>query len=165
MSFTAPPNDLFLKETHNANGSVSTSYVRVTPDTPMLYDVAAIQYLYGVNTSYRTGDDVYTFAPDTPFFRTIWDAGGTDTISVSNFAKGCIIDLRAGHFSKITIESASRTWSVATYDGTNNLAIAYGSVIENAIGGSGPDSITGNDVANHLSGGGGNDIISGGVGQ
>jgi len=103
MSYTDHPHSLFVEVTHNANGSISWSSFNVEPDTPMLYDVAAMQYIYGANLSYKTGSDVYTFDPATPFFRTIWDAGGTDTISVSNFTKGCVIDLQQGHFSKITI--------------------------------------------------------------
>jgi hypothetical protein len=31
--------------------------------TPMLYDIQAIQYLYGANMSYHTGADTYAFAP------------------------------------------------------------------------------------------------------
>ncbi len=172
MSYTNHPHSLFVRVTSNPDGSVSWSSFNVQPDTPMLYDVAAIQYLYGANQSYRTGNDVYTFDPSTPFFRTIWDAGGSDTISVSNFTKGCIIDLRPGYFSKITIESdstAGYNWTSAppqaTYDGTDNLAIAYGTVIENAIGGSGNDTLTGNSADNTLNGGPGNDQLYGGAGN
>ena len=171
MSYTNHPHSLFIRVTHNANGSVSYRSYNVQPDTPMLYDVAAIQYLYGANLTYRTGNDVYTFDPNTPFLRTIWDAGGTDTISVSNFVKSCVIDLRQGQFSKVTIESdstAGYNWNSPppqpTYDGTDNLAIAYGSVIENAIGGSGSDTLIGNDAHNRLEGGGGNDTLDGGAG-
>jgi Ca2+-binding RTX toxin-like protein len=172
MSYTSHPHSLFVRVTHNANGSISWSSFTVEPDTPMLYDVAAIQYVYGANPSYRTGDDVYTFDPGTPFIRTLCDAGGTDTISVSNFTKGCVIDLQEGHFSKITIESDSTSginWQTPpptpTYDGTDNLAIAYGCVIENAIGGSGNDTLIGNDSNNSLDGGAGNDQLYGGAGN
>ena len=48
---------------------------------PMAFDIAAIQYLYGANMSYRTGHDTYVLpdvnAPGT-FWNCIWDAGGTD---------------------------------------------------------------------------------------
>ena len=141
------------------------AYRYVQPDTPQLLDVAAIQYLYGANVSHRTGDDVYTFDPATPFFRTLWDAGGTDTISVANFTSGSTIDLRAGSFSSIRISSKLTAWgavaSQATYDGTDNLAIAYGATIENAIGGSGNDYLIGNAAANRLQGGAGDDLIEG----
>nr|MDP2192589.1 DUF4214 domain-containing protein [Rhodoferax sp.] len=172
MSYTDHPHSLFVRVTPNADGSNSWNSFNVEPDTPMLYDVAAMQYLYGANLSYKTGNDVYTFDPGTPFIRTIWDAGGTDTISVSNFSKGSVVDLRPGHFSKITIESDSTSgfnWlsppPTPSYDGTDNLAIAFGSIIENAIGGSGNDTLIGNDANNSLDGGGGNDTLYGGAGN
>jgi len=46
----------------------------------------------------------------------------------------------------------------------DNIGIAYGVTIENAIGGGGNDQIKGNSVANKLVGNGGNDVISGGDG-
>lgn len=172
MSYTDHPHSLFIRVTTGSGGSVSYRAYDVVPDTPMLYDIAAIQYIYGANTSYQSGSNTYTFDPSTPFFRTIWDTGGTDTISVSNFTKGCTIDLRAGYFSKITIESdstAGYNWSktppTPTYDGTDNLAIAYGCTIENATGGSGNDTLTGNDGSNSLDGGSGNDTLKGGSGN
>jgi Ca2+-binding RTX toxin-like protein len=137
----------------------------------MLYDIQAMQYLYGANTGYNTGDNTYTFDPAVPFIKTLWDAGGKDTISVSNFTLGCTIDLRPGYFSKISYLddiSAPVTWTTApptpTFDGTDDLAIAYGCVIENAIGGSGNDTLIGNDANNSLNGGSGNDTIDGGAG-
>lgn len=172
MSYTQHPDSLFVRLTHNGDGSISLRSYYVVPDTPMLYDIAAIQYMYGANTAYAAGNTTYSFSPDTPFFRTIWDAGGTDTVSVSNFSRGCVIDLQEGHFSSITILSDSTdgyNWSSpppkATYDGTNNLAIAYGAIIENAIGGSGADTLIGNAYNNSLDGGGGNDVMYGNAGN
>ena len=43
----------------------------------------------------------------------------------------------------------------------NNISIAYGTVIENAIGGSARDLLWGNEVANVLKGMGGNDVLDG----
>lgn len=139
MSYTDHPYSLFLDVMYS-NYHYRSDYTLITPQTPMLYDIAAIQYLYGANTHYKTGDDTYSFDAVTPFFMTIWDAGGNDTISVSNFSKGCSINLQAGQFSKITIESdpipAGVTgWDLPTYDGTDNLAIAFGVTLENATGG------------------------------
>ena len=132
MSYTEHPHSLFVQVTEKSDGSILLSAFDVVPDTPMLYDVAAIQYLYGANLTYKTGNDVYSFDSTTPFFRTIWDAGGTDTISVSNFTKGCIIDLQQGHFSKITIESDSTSgfnWTTPpptpTYDGTDTVSYTH----------------------------------------
>ena len=47
----------------------------------------------------------------------------------------------------------------------NNIGIAYGATIENAIGGGGNDVIGGNDVSNMLTGNGGNDILTGLLGN
>lgn len=48
---------------------------------------------------------------------------------------------------------------------TNNVGIAYGAIIENAIGGHGNDSLLGNSVDNILRGMAGNDIIGAGAGN
>jgi len=172
MSYTDPSNDLFIKVTKSASGALSWSSVYVNPETPMLLDIQAIQYMYGANTSFNAGDNVYTFDPKIPFFKTLWDGGGNDTISVANFLKACRIDLNPGHFSKITIESdstAGYNWRTPpptpTYDGTNALSIAYDCIIENAIGGAGNDVLIGNVVNNQLTGGGGSDILDGGAGS
>ncbi|RZT06119.1 Peptidase M10 serralysin C terminal [Duganella sp. CF402] len=171
MAYEDAPHSRYVDITETARGYAWESYY-IVPDTPMVYDIAAIQYLYGANTSYNTGNNTYTFDPATPFLRTIWDAGGNDTISVSNFSNGCVIDLTPGHYSSITIPSDVRTdidWGstpppTGTYDGTNNLGIAFGALIENAIGGSGNDTLIGNSVANHLQGNGGSNSLDGGSG-
>jgi serralysin len=129
--------------------------------TPQIVDVLAIQNIYGANTSTRSGNTVYgvgtnagvtyDFTANTRPVVTIWDGGGTDTINVSNASATQTLDLRQGNFSSL-------------YGLTNNLSVALGAVIENAIGGSGNDTIFGNDVANDLNGMRGNDTILGGGG-
>ena len=46
----------------------------------------------------------------------------------------------------------------------DNVGIAYGAIIENAVGGSGNDIIIGNSASNRLIGNAGNDVMSGGDG-
>ena len=46
----------------------------------------------------------------------------------------------------------------------DNISIAYNVIIENAVGGAGDDTISGNTADNQLDGNGGNDTISGGDG-
>ena len=46
------------------------------PTTPMLYDVLALQTLYGANWNYRSGNDTYSWAPGAKVYETIWDGGG-----------------------------------------------------------------------------------------
>ena len=180
MSYAAHTYSLFTQykpavQQPDGSWTVSWDTVQVLPSTPMLLDIAAIQHLYGANMQWRTGNDVYTFDPATPFLETLWDAGGNDTISASNFATNCLIDLRDGHFSSLTILPDPTVTGIPnpplapadphTYDGTDNLAIAWGAVIENAVGGSGNDTLMGNDQDNRLDGGAGNDSLSGGAGN
>jgi len=148
------------------NGKNDWITYHINPETPMVLDIAAIQYIYGANNNYKTGDDTYTFDPTKPFFKTIWDAGGKDTISVSNFSLACVIDLTPGNYSSIRYPRPSDTGGVTvTYDGTNNLGIAFNCIIENTIGGSGNDTLIGNSANNSLDGGPGNDIMYGGAGN
>ncbi len=126
--------------------------------TPLIYDILAIQQIYGVNETTRTGATTYgfnitedvTFAQydlsinDAPF--AIWDAGGIDTLDLSGYSTSQFITLVEGEFT-----SAGHM--------TNNIIIAYGAVIENAIGGSGNDQIFGNAADNILNGGGGDDWL------
>ncbi|WP_162912903.1 M10 family metallopeptidase C-terminal domain-containing protein [Rhodospirillaceae bacterium SYSU D60014] len=124
---------------------------------PMLYDIAAAQYLYGPNRSFHAGDDVYRLSASREQVHTIWDAGGTDGIDASNQRLAVSVDLEAGHFSSIGVRSDGQP-------AIDNLAIAYGVTIENAFGGTGDDRIIGNDAANRLSGNAGDDVLIGGGG-
>jgi len=133
-------------------------YATIHASEPMLYDIAAIQYLYGANMTTRTGNDNYSFSASTEELSCIWDAGGNDTLDGSNQTLAATINLNAGSFSSIGIKNNG----VAARD---NVAIAFNVVIENANGGSGNDSITGNGAANALNGNGGNDTLNGGGGN
>lgn len=117
------------------------------PETPMLFDVAALQWLYGENTDHASEDTVYDYADLHDNQVTIWDGGGVDTIDMSDAGEGVTLNLNQGAFS-----------SVAT-QGSNNVAIAFGAEIENAIGSAHDDVIVGNELDNHLTGGDGNDIF------
>ena len=134
----------------------------VVASTPMVYDIAAIQYLYGANMTHNSGDTTYSFDPDTPFIEAIWDAGGNDTLDFSNFSESNTISLVDGEHSTIGFDAKTNEdvdWSM-----TDNLGIAFNAIIENAIGGSGADTITGNSSRNNIEGGAGNDTIDGGAG-
>ena len=148
------------------NGKYDWITYNINPETPMVFDIAAIQYIYGANNNYNAGDDTYTFDPTKPFLKTIWDAGGKDTISVANFSLACVIDLTPGNYSSLHYPRPSDTGGVnVTYDGTNNLGIAFNCIIENAVGGSGSDKLIGNSANNSIDGGPGNDIMYGGAGN
>ena len=142
-------------------GPNSYSWSSLVPSSPMLYDVLAIQHLYGANFETRTGDDVYTFSSDTPFLYTIWDAGGTDSLDASNQSLGAKLNLNQGTHSSIGIKYDSYKTPVAAVD---NLAIAFGVQIENAIGSAFDDIFIGNSLDNIFTGNGGSDTATGGGG-
>ncbi|MGE5505004.1 MAG: M10 family metallopeptidase C-terminal domain-containing protein [Actinomycetota bacterium] len=126
------------------------------PCTPQLYDVATVQYLYGANKAAHAGNDTWQVSASGPTVETIWDGGGNDTLSAANQTLAARIDLNEGHFSDIGPYGSGAAH--------NNVAIAYGTVIENAVGGSGNDTITGNAAGNLLIGGAGADVVTGGAG-
>jgi Ca2+-binding RTX toxin-like protein len=170
MSYNSWANSLFRTVTVQPGGGSTWSYRYIYTDTPSVLDVAAAQYIYGANTKFNAGDNVYAFSPKDPFLKTIWDGGGNDTISVSNFLTNCVINLNEGAFSSIVVPSDALPVGVTErnpgiYDGTNNLGIAFGAVIENATGGAGNDLLTGNAANNVLDGGIGNDTLDGGLGN
>jgi Ca2+-binding RTX toxin-like protein len=130
---------------------------------PLLHDIAAAQAAYGADMSTRTGNtvygfnsnagrDVFDFTKNLNPIIAIWDAGGTDTLDGSGYSTAQVMDLKPGSFSSMGYM-------------TDNIAIAFGATIENAIGGSGNDTLIGNAVANRLDGGGGNDRLTGNDGS
>ena len=132
--------------------------------TPMALDVAALQQAYGANTTYRTEADTYAL-PTTDqsgtFWSCLWDAGGQDTI-VQPGSAAAVIDLRAASLAYAVGGAGFPSYAVGIHGG---FTIAHGTIIENARGGAGNDTITGNDTANTLEGGGGDDILAGGLGD
>ncbi|MFM5895365.1 MAG: putative Ig domain-containing protein, partial [Novosphingobium sp.] len=132
--------------------------------TPMIADLIAVQNLYGVNTTTRTGDTVYGVNSNTgrdafnfilggrSVSYVIVDNGGIDTMDYSTSSSNQRIDLNPETFSNIG-------------GAVGNVSIARGTVIERAVGGSGSDTIIGNAADNVLTGNGGADTISGGGGN
>ena len=59
-----------------------------TSGSYMADDIAALQYLYGVNSSHASGDNVYDYnyftADGSGFIKSFYDAGGTDTFDFTN---------------------------------------------------------------------------------
>ncbi len=135
----------------------------VYPSTPMVLDILAAQLIYGPNLSFNSGDDAYVFNASQTYFETVWDAAGTDTFDASALATNVSLDLRDGQMSNVgSVVTAYHQGQQTQISRT--VGIAYGAVIENAVGGSGNDTIQGNDAANTLTGNNGNDTIYGGGG-
>jgi serralysin len=142
------------------------------PTSPLLYDIAALQALYGRNTSTGAGTSTYSSFTETeePFLGSdkifcIWDASGEDTIDAHALSAASLIDLRPGYFSSIgpgaRVDLTGGETPALTSPGTLNISIAFGAYIENAVGSSTGDLIIGNLLTNELNGGGGADVIYG----
>lgn len=149
------------------SGGNAGGYNGPNADSPLLHDIAAVQRLYGINWATRNTDTVYgynstggravyNFNDNTSVHLAIWDGGGTDTLDLSGAKRNLRIDLHQEAFSDIDLQQSAGASTVF-----NNLAIARLVDFENARGGSGDDSITGNALANDLRGNNGNDTLYG----
>ncbi|HJV86719.1 MAG TPA: DUF4214 domain-containing protein [Noviherbaspirillum sp.] len=119
------------------------------------FDIAALQYLYGPSTAVTT-DNVYTLQTASTNF--IWDGGGNDTIDGSAVTQPINLYLEPGYWGYIGSKSS-------LISSAGQISVNFGTVIENAKGGSGNDCIVGNAAANHIWGNGGNDNLTGGGGD
>ena len=157
------------------------------PQTLMMYDIAALQHMYGANFDTNAGATTYTFNSGgemfvngvgqgdpigSEIFLTIWDGNGEDTYDFSNFSRDLEIDLTPGGWTDLDANgNAQQAWlGDGNYaNGHVYNAVQYQgderSLIENAEGGSGDDSILGNQADNLLSGNGGSDTLTGGAGD
>jgi Ca2+-binding RTX toxin-like protein len=159
-----------------------------SPQSFMMYDIAALQALYGANFDKLGTAATYTWDPGTgqesignrpaPFtgttvsnkiFSTVWTQGAAATYDLHNFGQDQIDDLRPGHwlrFSDGQLADLNRDdASDAAFKAQGNVynALLYNgdlrSAIADLITGSGDDTLIGNDRDNKLFGGDGNDIL------
>lgn len=119
------------KDNANSLGVNASSY--------MLYDIAALQYLYGVNSSGSTAEvnsdglgGRFTFSSSDKVLRTLYSVTGQDAIDLQGMNKDNVINLNAGTYSSIGILSPDRR-SNEHYSGNKNVAIAYGSKINKVV--------------------------------
>jgi serralysin len=185
--------------------STTTGYTNETwgyPQSLMMYDIAGVQQLYGANYNSNSGDTTYTWnvvtgemsidgaGQGTPganrIFLTVWDGNGVDTYDFSNYGTGLQVDLQPGGWTTTSAAQLAYLGDSRYAAGNIANALQYNgdirSLIENAKGGSGADTITGNLAANtlwgnvgddklyglfgddQLNGGAGNDLLNGGDG-
>ncbi|GGH11461.1 protease [Alsobacter metallidurans] len=155
------------------------------PQTLMMDDIRAIQQLYGANFNTQAGDTVYRWSPTTGelsingvgqgapganhVFMTLWDGNGVDTYDFSAYATNLSVDLRPGAWTKTSSAQLAHLdyYGADTHRAAGNIANALQfngdvrSLIENANGGAGNDSMIGNQAANVLKGGAGADTLQG----
>jgi serralysin len=154
------------------------------PQSYMMLDIAALQQAYGADFTTNAGNTVYRWTPGSGdtlvngqvaidaggnrIFATVWDGGGRDTYDLSAYRTTVHVDLRPGGHSVFSEAP------LANLGGGPNGGHARGnifnalqdhgdarSLIENATGGVGSDSLVGNQAANRLVGGAGNDSLAG----
>lgn len=150
-----------------------TAYSGSMPKTPMLFDVVALQDLYGESKTHA-GNDTYDMATHLGnWYETIWDSGGYDRLDFSSYSlDGVAVSLggfnylelphQAGYFTTITDELVME---VADEKGLavpnpQKFGWLYGEFDE-VIGTKYDDLIEGNTLDNLLSGLGGNDLLDG----
>ncbi|MCP2732171.1 M10 family metallopeptidase [Limnofasciculus baicalensis] len=135
----------------------------------MMYDIAAIQHMYGAWFGYNSTNTNYTFSTTTGemfvngvgqgtpganrVFRTIWDGNGIDTYDFSNYTTNLSIDLTPGGWSDLNVGgNFQRAYLGDGHYARGHVfnALQYNgdvrSLIENANGGSGNDTINGNSA-------------------
>ena len=159
-----------------------------SPQSFMMFDIAALQALYGVNFSkfgtaatYRwdgtTGQESIDgrAAPFTSttatgkIFSTVWTQGAAATYDLSNFNQDQLDDLRPGRWLTFSSEQLA---ALNSADPDNAEFLAQGNVyntllhkgdlrsaIADLITGAGNDTLIGNDRDNKLTGGDGSDIL------
>jgi serralysin len=100
---------------------------------------------------------------------TLWDGNGVDTYDFSAYTTNLSVDLRPGAWTKTSSAQLAHLdyYGADTHLAAGNIANALQfngdarSLIENATGGAGNDSMIGNQAANVLKGGAGADTLQG----
>ena len=154
------------------------------PQTFMMDDIAALQYLYGANFS-AVGPTTYRWDPATgetfingasqgkpsgnKVFQTIWNGDGKEaTFDLSQYASGVQVNLNPGASSVTSAAQLADLGAGHSAQGNVYNALQFGndprSLIANAFGGNGNDVIVGNAADNLLKGGLGVNSIDGGGG-
>jgi serralysin len=164
-----------------------------SPQSFMMYDIAALQHMYGA-TFDRVGDSAtYTWSAttgaafidgvsqgmpvDNHIFQTIWTGGAASTYDLSNFAQDQVDDMTPGGWMSFsTAQLAHLNAFAPTKAGGDihargniyNALLADGdtrSLITNLASGAGSDIVTGNAAGNDIRAGAGNDKVSAGGGN
>lgn len=150
--FLTSAQDTIERTVMSYNDSASVDATANPPITPMVYDIQAIQTLYGANRNYNSGNNLYSLNGSKQTL-TFWDGGGRDTLSAAAYTGGGVnILLKEGVDNMIKV-------------GQSIAFIAIGANIENAVGSASNDTLVGDDNANEIFGGNGSDNIRGGGGN
>lgn len=169
-----------------SGASTSAGYVNETwgyAQSLMMYDIAALQHIYGANYQTNGGSTTYSWSPTTgemfvngvgqgapggnQIFLTVWDGGGTDTYNFTNYTTPLTINLQPGGWTITAQEQRAKLHWDGSKLAAGNIANALlhqgdtRALIENAYGGSANDTIKGNVGGNTLRGNAGSDKLYG----
>lgn len=147
MSYNTPSDALQVVKNTSARGEITFTSKYVYPQTYMSYDIAALQFVYGVGDGKESSKyQVNQFSADWSGMETLW-LPSAGSIDASSTTRSNIIDLRAGAFSSINVTSLSDLSAIpptlrkqVTYMGLNNVSLAYGSEVNSVKGGSANDT-------------------------
>ncbi|MDR6264587.1 M10 family metallopeptidase C-terminal domain-containing protein [Roseobacter sp. N2S] len=150
-----------------------------------MYDIAALQELYGANYAENSGANTYRWDSDTGemfiddvgqgaaganrIFMTLWDGGGIDTFDLTNYETDLSIDLAPGAWSVLDTAQLSNLGDGNMSRGNVFNALLYNdnaaSLVENVNSGTGNDLVVGNRVTNVFITSDGDDTLVGGFGS
>ena len=163
--------------------TVGSSTASTSPQTYMMYDIAALQSMYGANFSQAGQNNTYTWSSttgteyvngvsqgtpvDNHIFETIWTQGSNSTYDLSNFSQNQVDDMNPGGWMNFSTSQLADLNAYAPSKPNGKIlaqgdiynALQYNgdtrSLIDNIITGSGNDTIIGNSANNVVDGGGG----------
>lgn len=189
MSYKNPAASTTIKVTGSqtqAGYSWSYSMAAVNPTTFGVFDIAALQYLYGANTN--TSASNLTFNDGYTDFKTVWAPKGVK-VDASATTKSNVFDLREGSYSSVSLKSSvdqqeaiktslktqnfsdanadaaakkimsTKELAGSLYNGRHNLALAYGSTYSEVTGGASSDRFYASNYSVKINGNGGNDTL------
>jgi Metallo-peptidase family M12B Reprolysin-like len=159
----------------NTSTGASEARAGSSPQSYMMYDIAALQALYGANFGKVGTKATYTWNESTgqqlinnaaaantgttatqKIFSTVWTQGATATFDLSNFVQDQIDDLRPGHFLRfsdgqladLNKDVAAGTEGYIAQGNIYNALLYHGdlrSAVANLTTGGGNDTLVGND--------------------
>ncbi len=186
MSYNTAAGSKDLQVTVNG-GSYSYVAPAITPSSYKVLDIAALQYLYGANTSTVTAD--YIATDNDKSFKAFWAPKGMK-VDASATTRTNVFDLRAGYYSSISIRTANDQVSIVKsdltsqglsegqaqslantlvnntkslkgqiFDGKKTLGLAWGSTFSVVKGGSAGDAFYASNYSSTVDGGAGVDTL------
>ena len=146
LRFVAPATGTYYIDVGAYNDRYDGEYSLTVQTFAAIVSTGTVDSVYGFNSTPDTAS--YDPVTDSGTRTSVIDGGGNDTFDFSGFSDRQTINLNSGSSSSVA-------------GGTNNLLIEWGTVIENAVGGSGGDTLIGNYGDNMLDGGAGADRMEG----